>query len=136
MSARQRGGAAIELVLATPLIVLLLLFVVFLGRITTTQAELQDAVHSAARAASLARSASDALSAAQQMANASLANRHLTCSPLAVAVDTASFRPGGEVMVTLSCTVSLADLGALHVPAAETFSTSFTESIDRFEGIG
>jgi len=136
MTAGQRGGAAVELVLATPLIVVLLLFVVFLGRITTTKAELQDAAHSAARAASLARTPADAVTAARQMADAALGSRHLTCSPLAVAVDTATFRPGGEVVVTVTCTVDLGDLGALHVPSSQTFSTRLTEPIDRFENIG
>lgn len=136
MSASQRGGAAVELVLATPVIIVLLLFVVFLGRITTTKAELQDAAHSAARAASLARTPASAVTAAQQMADAALGSHHLTCSPLAVAVDTATFRPGGDVVVTVTCTVDLGDLGALHVPSSQTFSTSFTEPIDRFENIG
>ena len=136
MSASQRGGAAVELVLATPVIVVLLLFVVFLGRITTTEAELQDAAHSAARAASLARTPAVAVTAARQMAVAALGNRHLTCSPLAVAVDTATFRPGGEVVVTVTCTVDLADLAALHLAGSHTFSTSFTEPVDRFENIG
>jgi Flp pilus assembly protein TadG len=131
----QRGSAATELVLVTPVIILLVMFVVFLGRITTTQAELQDAAHSAARAASLARTPSDAITAASQMADAALGSQRITCSPLAVTVDTSAFRPGGAVSVTVTCSVNLADLGALHVPGAEKLSTSFTEPIDRFEGL-
>jgi Flp pilus assembly protein TadG len=136
MRAHQHGGAATELVLATPLIVVLLLFVVFLGRITETSSELEGAAHSAARAASMAREPQSAVLAAQQMASAALSGQQVACSPLAVAVDTSQFAPGGEVGVTITCTVSLADLGPLHVPNSETLSTHFTEPIDRYEGLG
>jgi len=131
----QRGSSATELVLVAPVIVLLLMFVVFLGRTTATQAQLQDAAHSAARAASLARTPSDATTAARQIADAALGSRTITCNPLTVIVDTSAFRPGGAVSVTVTCSVNLADLGALHIPGAETMSTSFTEPIDRFEGL-
>lgn len=136
MRAHQRGGAATELVLATPLIVVLVLFIVFLGRITQTTAEIDGAAHSAARAASMARDPASAVLAANQMASGALHGQHVTCTPLAVEVDTSQFRPGGEVAVTIMCTVSFADLGPLHVPSSETLSTHFVEPIDRFEGLG
>jgi Flp pilus assembly protein TadG len=132
----QRGGAAAELVLATPLVVVLLLFVVFLGRITQTRGELEGAAHSAARAASMARDPQSAVLAAEQMAGAALSGQQVTCNSLAVAVDTSQFKPGGEVGVTITCTVSLADLGPLHIPNSEALSTHFTEPIDRYEGLG
>jgi Flp pilus assembly protein TadG len=132
----QRGGAATELVLATPLVVLLLLFVVFLGRITQTRGELEGAAHSAARAASMARDPQSAVLAARQMAGAALSGQQVTCGSLAVAVDTSQFKPGGEVAVTITCTVSLADLGPLRTPNTETLRTHFTEPIDRYEGVG
>jgi Flp pilus assembly protein TadG len=136
VSGCQRGGAATELVLATPLVVVLLLFVVFLGRITQTRAELEGAAHSAARAASIARDPQSAVLAAEQMAGAALSGKHVTCNSLAIAVDTSQFKPGGEVGVTITCTVSLADLGPLRVPNVETLSTHFTEPIDRYERLG
>lgn len=136
MRASQHGGAATELVLATPLIVVLLLFVVFLGRITEASAELDGAAHSAARAASMARDPESAVLAAKQLANAALSGQQVTCNPLAVGVDTSQFWPGGEVAVTISCTVSFADLGPLHVPSSETLSTHFVEPIDRYESLG
>lgn len=133
---RQRGNAATELVLVTPVVLVLLMFAVFLGRITVAQSELQNAAHSAARAASIARTPSDALAAARQMAAAALGSRHVTCAPLTVGVDTTAFRPGGDVIVTVACTVDLADLGLLRIAGAQTLSTSFTEPVDRFEGLG
>jgi hypothetical protein len=84
----------------------------------------------------MAREPQSAVLAAQQMASAALSGQQVACSPLAVAVDTSQFAPGGEVGVTITCTVSLADLGPLHVPNSETLSTHFTEPIDRYEGLG
>lgn len=136
MRAGQHGGAATELVLATPLIVVLLLFVVFLGRITEATAELAGAAHSAARAASMARDPQSAVLAADQMVDAALSGQQVACSPLAVVVDTSQFWPGGAVAVTITCTVSLADLGPLHVPNSETLATHFIEPVDRYEGLG
>ena len=48
-----------------------------------------------------------------------LAGRSLTCQPLDVAVDTAEFRPGGTVAVTLTCTVQLSDLGPVGFGATK-----------------
>ncbi|MEU8352452.1 TadE/TadG family type IV pilus assembly protein [Streptomyces sp. NPDC048845] len=48
---RQRGSAAVELVLVTPLLVLLLLVVVALGLLVDARLVVTDAAHQAARAA-------------------------------------------------------------------------------------
>ncbi|TMB90739.1 MAG: pilus assembly protein [Chloroflexi bacterium] len=136
MKRHQNGGAATELVLATPVMVLLMLFVVLLGRITAASAELQGAAHAAARAASLERDPQAAVLAAQEMVSAALGGQHLICSPLHVAVDTSDFHPGGDVVVAVTCAVNLADLAPLPVPATKTFSARFAEPIDRFEGTG
>jgi Flp pilus assembly protein TadG len=66
---RDQGSAATELTIWTPLLILILLFVVSCGRLVQAQLRLSDAAHSAARAASLARdpaSASRAATAAVQ----------------------------------------------------------------------
>ena len=67
-----------------------------------------------------------------QTASASLASRHLTCAHLSVAVDTTGFNPGGDVAVTVSCSVDLSTLTGLHLPAHETVSDRFVEPIDLY----
>jgi Flp pilus assembly protein TadG len=131
----DQGSAAVELALVTPLLVLLLLLIVAAGRLVQGRLEVASAAAQAARAASLAR---DPAAAAQATAVASsaLASQHLTCGSLTVSTDTAAFRPGGQVSVRVSCTVSLSGLALLHLPGAETLTAQAAAPIDVFRGAG
>ena len=51
----ERGSAAVELVLLTPLLVSLMLFVVALGRMASAEGTVDDAARDAARSAANAR---------------------------------------------------------------------------------
>ena len=128
------GSASTELVLVTPLLVVLLLFVVLAGRLAHADLQVTDAAHQAARAASLSRSAADARTAALHTAQASLADQGLTCTALTVDTDTSRFRPGGSVTVSLTCAVSLADLAGLGVPGTTAMNARHTSPLDRFRG--
>jgi Flp pilus assembly protein TadG len=123
-------------VLITPLLMLLLLLIVAAGRLVDARLQVDSAAIQAARAASLARDPATAAADATATARAALASEHITCSPLAVRPDTADFRPGGQVSVQVSCTVSLAGLSLLHLPGAETLTSRFTSPIDTYRGIG
>lgn len=83
----QRGSVTVELVLLTPLLILVLLFVVALGRLAGARLQIDTAAGQAARAASLARNPATAIQLAQRTAAASLTGAHLTCAQLAVNVD-------------------------------------------------
>ena len=106
----QRGSAALELVLVTPLLLVLLMFIVGLGRLASSRGEVDGAARDAARAASIARTPAAAVEEARAAAAATLADRSITCGRLDVAVDTSDFRPGGSVSVTVACNVGLSDL--------------------------
>ena len=108
----QRGSAALELVLVTPLLLLLLIFIVGLGRLASSRGEVDGAARDAARAASIARSPAAAVEEAKAAASATLADRSITCGRLDVAVDTSDFRPGGSVTVTIACNVRLEDVAS------------------------
>jgi Flp pilus assembly protein TadG len=126
------GSAAVEITLLTPLLVLMLLFVVFLGRLTEAQAVISDAAHQAARAASIARAPGTAAAQARQAAATALSGRGLACRHFTVTVDLAGFRPGGSVRATVTCTTGLSDLALLDVPGSRTLSASFTSVIDTY----
>lgn len=128
----EQGSVTTELVILTPLLILLLLFVVALGRLASARINVNGAAAQAARAAAIARSPQTATSAAQQTADAALADEHLTCAHLGVAVDTADFTPGGSVAVTVSCSVNLADLTGLRLPMTETVTGRFVSPIDLY----
>jgi Flp pilus assembly protein TadG len=132
----DQGSAAVELALVTPLLVLLLLLIVAAGRLVQGRLEVASAAAQAARAASLARDPSAAAAQATAVASSALASQHLTCASLAVSTDTATFRPGGQVTVRVSCTVSLSGLALLHLPGAETLTAQAAAPIDVFRGAG
>ena len=130
----ERGSAAAELTLLTPLLILLLLFVVFCGRLADTKLRINDVAHQAARAATLARTPSQATANAQATASAALASAGITCQSLSVSTDTQGLKPGSTVTVTVSCSVGLGDLTSLGVPGSRTFESSFSSPVDVWRG--
>jgi Flp pilus assembly protein TadG len=132
----DRGGVAVELTLLTPLLLLLLVFVVALGRLAEGRQQVDDAAAQAARAATVAASAGGADQTARQAAGASLASAGVTCARFSVTTDTSSFVPGGVVRVQVSCTVSLSGLSLLHLPGAETLTAVAASPVDRFRSVG
>ncbi len=132
----DRGSVAVELTLLTPLLLLLLVFVVALGRLAEARQQVDDAAAQAARAATVAASVSEASGTAQQVASASLTSDRITCSHLSVVTNTSSFVPGGIVQVQVICSVSLQNLSLLHLPGTETVSGSATSPDDRFRSVG
>ena len=132
---RSERGTAAELgVLALP-IMLVLLLTVALGRFASARSEVDAAARDAARAASFARSAGAAASAAEAAAAASLDSDGLACQRFTVSVDLANFTPGGEVVAHVHCTISLADLTLLRLPASPTISAQFREPVDTYLGV-
>jgi Flp pilus assembly protein TadG len=130
----ERGSAAAELTLLTPLLILLLLFVVLCGRLADTKLRISDVAHQAARAATLARTSAQAGATAQATAGAALASAGIACQSLVVSTDTRGFQPGSTVTVTVSCTVGLSDLTMLGVPGSRTFESSFSSPVDAWRG--
>jgi Flp pilus assembly protein TadG len=132
--ARDRGSASLELVLLTPVLLVLLLFVVMGGRYAQARADVDSAARDAARAGSLERSSPAATAAAEGAAARRLADRDVVCTDLEVQLDVTNFRPGGDVGATVSCTVDLSDLTGLGVPSSVSFESDFREPVDVFRG--
>ena len=131
----ERGSAALEITLITPLLVLILLFVVGLGRLAQARGEVDGAARDAARAASIARTPGGAQTDAQSAAAATLADRSITCANLDVAVDTTQFRPGGNVIVDVKCTVKLSDLVGVGFGSDRDLHGHAISVIDTYRGV-
>jgi len=131
---RDRGSAAAEMVLLTPLLILFLFLIVAAGRLVQARIEVESAAQQAARAASLARDPATAAAAATDAAQSALASQHITCDPMGVHPDLADFTPGGQVTVQVSCTVSLAGLALLNIGGTETVTSTFASPIDVYRG--
>jgi Flp pilus assembly protein TadG len=132
----DRGSASVELVLVTPVVVALLLFVVFVGRVAQSRADVERAARDAARAASIARTSEAARTQGETAARATLASGGVACQRLDVAIDVAQFRAGGTVDATVTCTIGLGDLALLGVPGSRTVTSTFSEPVDTYRGIG
>ena len=131
----EAGAVATELVLLTPLLILLLLFVVALGRLAGARINVDGAAAQAARAASIATTPAGAAAEARQTAVVALGSDHVTCATLEVATNTARFAPGGSVTVTVTCAVALSDLTGLRLPASEQVASSATSVIDTYRSV-
>ena len=131
----ERGAATTELVLITPVLLLVLLFVVALGRVAAAGGDVQAAARDSARAAANARSASAARDAADAAARAALDEGSVTCRNLSVDVVTDDFRPGGTVTTTVACTIDLTSASGLQLPGDKTVSATFTAPVDEHRGL-
>lgn len=120
MSGRLNGATgssdALGLALLAPAAIGLAVVIVFLGRGVDSRATAQSAAESAAQAAAQERSATAAVSAAEEVGRAMLIDP-TSCSSPNVVVDVSDFRPGGRVAVTVSCSVSTDGLELVDPPA-------------------
>lgn len=132
----DRGTAAVELVLLTPLLLIALGFVVVAGRLGTVKAEISGAARDAARAASLQTDLVTAADAALETAAASLDDRTVTCANLVVELgEGTDFVAGGSVTVVVSCDVHLADVAMPGLPGTRTVSGESVEVIDLYRWV-
>jgi len=131
----ERGSAATELVLLTPVLIVMLCFVVALGRIASSRSEVDAAARDAARAASDARSIAAAVVDSDTAARGDLREGDVTCRSLSIVLDTDNFRAGGTVTATVLCTVALRDLVGLAIPTSRTITAHFTEPIDVYRAV-
>jgi len=131
MSARagEQGSVSVELALLAPALLLLLLFAALAGRTQIAEGAVQEAARSAAREASLARDAATAAALARAQAERTLAAQDLRCERTTVDVDTAGFQtaPGqpGDVTVSITCVVGMADLFAPGLPGSVNVEAFF-----------
>ncbi|MEV0093715.1 TadE/TadG family type IV pilus assembly protein [Streptomyces sp. NPDC050738] len=128
----DRGSATLELVVATPLLVLILLVVVALGRLVDAQMMVNDAAHQAARAASLARTEPSAQAEGKQAATQALKGTGVACTRTTATVKAGNPAPGSVVQATVTCTASLGDLSHTGLPGTMTLSAEAYSPVDTY----
>jgi Flp pilus assembly protein TadG len=122
----------VELVLLTPVLFALLAFLVGLGRAADARGRLTGAVRDAARTASLAPTPTAATDSAQRAAQADLTGAGLECRDPQVRTDTRAFRPGGQVRVTIRCTLDLDALVLSGLPGHTTLTSTAVVPLDTY----
>ncbi len=135
MTRGEDGSATIELVIWVPVLITVLLFVVAIGRLANARAKVDSAARDGARAASLVRNPSDAASAADAAARASLGSGSAICGSFDVVTDSGNLVPGGQVTVTVTCGVPMSDLAPL-MAGTKTLVGKFVAPIDLYRGLG
>jgi len=127
---------SVELALLAPALLVLLSFAALAGRTQIAEGAVQEAARAAAREASLARNAATATTLAATQARRTLADQDLRCERTTVEVDTDGFQvpPGqpGDVTVSITCVVGLADLLAPGLPGSVTVEAAFTSPVDAY----
>lgn len=127
------GSAVVETVVLTPILIVVLLAAVMAGRFESARLYVDTAASNAARAASLARSPSAAQAAVSAEVHRSLADAGVACPSPRVTVDTARFRPGGVVKVSLTCHADVGDLAGMgFLPLNAAISKTSVAPVDLY----
>lgn len=132
----ERGSAAVEMAIVAPAVFLLLMLVIFAGRVTEAKREVLTAATAAARSASQQSSEASARSAAEAAAAEAMDNAGLTCTPMTIEFGHMDLSPGGSVNVTVHCTADVASVATPGISPAQTVSAEATEVVDRYRGSG
>ncbi len=134
----ERGAAALELVLLVPALMIMVGLVVAGGRVWFARAAVDDAAASAARAASLARTPTQAVHDAEVVARADLKAADLHCRTAGIEVDTAAFAlPAGHpgtVTAQVTCQVGLADIFLPGLPGSMRLDAVGSSALDTYRG--
>jgi Flp pilus assembly protein TadG len=126
--ADDRGSIAIELAILAPIVGILLLAVVAVGRVQNSRADVEGAARSAARDLSIARDPGEAIGRARTAASVTLDVGSPGCRTFSfVAVIEAD-----KVTVTVSCVANLEDAAILPLPGSMTLEASATEVLDKY----
>jgi Flp pilus assembly protein TadG len=132
----ERGAAAVELTLLVPALLLALGLLVAGGRLWFARTTVNEAAHTAARAASLGRSAYDAIHAGQDAGSQSLTTAGLRCRSTSVSINAAGFSvPAGTpstVTSTISCAVDFSDIFLPGWPGSMVLTGHGSAAIDTY----
>lgn len=124
----DRGSASVELVILAPLVGVLLLAVVVVGRVQVARADVEGAARSAARELALARDPNAVITTVESGLAATLNVGSPSCRSM-------SFTPAvsaGWVTVTVACAVDLDAVSVLPLPGSMTVTGTATEAIDAY----
>ena len=127
---RDVGSVTVELVILAPVLVVLMLFVVFVGRAGGAVEQVRHAADEGARAASLV-SRPAMTGVASSAVSADLSSNGANCSSTSVGVSVVDSGAVDSVTVTVTCVINGVGTELLGA-GARSVTASSTEVIDRY----
>jgi Flp pilus assembly protein TadG len=135
-AAREEEGQAIaELVIVAPVLLLVIVLMIGLGRFDSAQGDVEAAARAGVQAAVVQNNPNDAQAQAVAAVASTLGTTGLTCPSPQVSTDTSNFAPGGSVSVTVTCVTSLADVSIPGVPGTKTLSATSVAPVDPYRTV-
>ncbi|MGO9560597.1 MAG: TadE/TadG family type IV pilus assembly protein [Acidimicrobiales bacterium] len=131
----DRGSAAAELVLVTPLCLAFVGVFVVGSQLLLDRQQVDDAARSAVEAAVDGPTPEAATYAATVTGVANAIGNGLACSHFGVSTDTSAFRPGGEITVNVACSAKLPSLAMLALPASVQLSAKESAVLEPYRAI-
>ena len=130
------GGLTVELVVITPVLVIMAVAMVAFGRVSEARQQVVEASRAGAQAAAVLPSASSAESGSAVEAAIGLSGHPRSCGNPQIVTDVSHFFPGGYVTVTVLCQVALSDVSVPGIPGSTTVRASSTAPIDPYRSVG
>ncbi len=131
----EEGSALAELVIVAPVLLIVIVLMIALGRVDSAQGDVESAARAGVQAAVVQADLSDAETQGTSAAQASLDGAGLTCTAPQITVDTSNFVAGGWVSVSVTCVTSLADVSVPGMPGEKTLSATSTAHIDPLRAV-
>ena len=132
----DRGSLTVELVVLTPVLLVIALATLVFGRVSEARQQVVEAARAGAEAAAVLPTAGTAQWAGAINAVIDLIGRTHTCAHLVITTDTSDFVAGGLVTVHVSCTVLLSDLAFPGMPGSTVVRSSATAPLDPYRAVG
>jgi Flp pilus assembly protein TadG len=131
----EEGQAIAELVIVAPVLLLVIVLMVALGRVDSAQGDVESAARAGVQAAVVQADAGAAQTQASSAVTSTLAGAGLTCPSPQITTNTSNFVAGGSVSVTVTCVTSLADVSVPGVPGLKTLTATSVAYLDQFRAV-
>ena len=132
----DRGSVTVELVVLTPVVLVIALASLVFGRVVEARQQVVEAARAGAEAAAVLPTVGTAQWVGSINSAVNLVGRTHTCAHASITVDTSHFTPGGYVTAHVSCLVLLSDVGFPGLPGSTTVSASATAPLDPYRSVG
>ena len=132
----DRGSLTVELVVLTPVLLVMALAALVFGRVSEAQQQVVEASRAGAEAAAVLPTVGTAQWVGAINAVIDLIGRTHTCANVSVVTDTSRFVAGGSVTVHVTCTVLLSDIAFPGVPGSTVVRASATAPLDPYRSVG